>query len=262
MIYITGALTRSYIDANAQPMVAWDNLYARGTLINGDLPVDAPRANAAEENTADFWRSNGANTYRATFGTPQVADIAFFNAHSLAGVDVDLQSFDGSTWTTFASVTPASNDPFMVVWPRASALGWGFSVSAESIVGNAWIGPRIVIPGGVTPDYNPIWASRVVNKWGGGTRRGHWLGQRADSVTARLSASFMPVTHSFALNDLRSFRERYNAGRSFIWASAPGIFKEDTAYCWATDGESLSAPIRAGGDLVGLSLQMSAYCEP
>jgi len=262
MIYITGAATRSYLEANAQPMVAWDNLFARGAIVNPDLPIDAPRSNAAEENTADFWRSNGANTYRATFATAQVADIAFFNAHSLAGVAIDLQTYNGSTWTTFATITPPDNQPFMVVWPRKSALGWGFSVDAESIVGNAWIGPRVIIPGGVEPGYVPIWASRVVNKWGGGTRRGHWLGQRCDSVTAELSASFMPISHDFSLNGLRAFRDRYNSGRAFIWASAPGIFKEDAAYCWAANGASLAAPIMAGGDLVGLSLQMSAYCEP
>jgi hypothetical protein len=183
-------------------------------------------------------------------------------AHDLVGALVTVQKWDGTTWTDVASATPTTKDPFMILFPSTAALGWGLQIGSAGTLAVAWIGPRIVIPGGVTPGYAPVWASRMVSKWGGGTRRGHWMGQRVDAVTARLAPNFMPVTHSFALNDMRAFRERYNDGRAFVWAAAPSVFPEDVAYCWAEDGEIFQPTPLAGGELCSLSLAMTAYCEP
>ena len=258
----TPAEAAAYAELNAQPMVAWDNLLARGTLENATLPTGTPRLNAVSENTVDFWQQATGANLRATFAGAEAADVAFVAAHDLAGKTFTVQAFNGSTWINVASYVVPDNNPFMVVFPRQSRTGWGIATSAASIIGVAWIGPRVIIPGGVTPGYAPIWASRQVNKWGGGTRRGHWLGQRVDSVTAQLSATFMPIPYSVADVTLRSFGERYNEGRAFVWASAPGIFNRDVAYCWAEDGAVFNPTIMAGGDLCELSLDMTAYCEP
>jgi hypothetical protein len=92
--------------------------------------------------------------------------------------------------------------------------------------------------------------------------RGHFLGQRRRSAGASLSAQFMPISHDFALNSMRAFRDVYNDGDPFVWASAPSVFSEDVAYCWADKGAVFSPSILAGGQLCDLTLQMRAYCEP
>lgn len=451
MIYITpDAVTpAAYAELNAQPMVSWDNLLARGTITNATLPTGAPRQDAVDENTADFWQPTGADILEVTMAQAEAADCAFLAAHTLSGVTVRVeyegtgrtnrllrsqefsnaswtknattvttnattapdgtltaeklkttaasaqqdvtQSFTGlagitvatsvyvkaaeravvqmwwsggatgvspayanfdlssgltsgtvtgamtmqdagggwfrctavtavtgtlvdqavgfgvidnisqtrrptitgngvsglflwgaqleasaaptsyiattsaafaSTWHVVGWATPTDNDPFLMVFPNVAAIKWRLSVSAACIIGVAWIGPRIVIPGGVVPGYTPIWAARQVNKWGGGTRKGHWLGQRVDMVTATLSPQFMPITYDFAATTLKQFRARYNEGRAFVFASAPGVFGEDCAYCWAEDGESLPAPIGAGAVYTDLSFNVTAYCEP
>ncbi len=264
MIYIIpDAVTpAAYAELNAQPMVAWDNLLARGTITNSTLPTDAPRLDAVDENTTDFWGPTGADTLRATFAGAETADCAFFAAHNLSGRVVKVQYYNGSTWVDEATVSPTNNDPFLIIFPARSATGWGVSVDGACAIGVAWIGPRLVIPGGVVPGYEPVWAAREVQKLGGGTRKGHWLGQRVDMVTANLSPQFMQVPYAFAEDTLQSFRARYNDGRAFVWASAPGVFDRDCAYVWAKDGEYLPAKITAGALYTDLAFNVTAYCEP
>ena len=264
MIYITpapAALIDQYAEANAQPMVSYDNLLARGTIADPAFPALTPRKNAVDGTTATVWGFTGASTLRSTLAGADVADVAFIAAHTMAGLPVTVQRLVGAVWTDTATVTPPDNQPFMMVFPRQSSNGWGLSVGGTGVIGVAWVGARLIIPGGVVPGYSEVWASREYTKLGGGTRRGHWLGQRIEAVTANLSAQFMPVRHDFALKTMRDFREVYNTGEPFIWASSPGVFGEDAAYCWAEDDDYLNPRPLAGGDLCELSMRMVAYCE-
>lgn len=266
MIYITANTAPAYAEANAQPMVMYRNLLAEGTLANIAAPAGAPRANAVTESTFDFWLADAdPQVLQTTLAGAETADCAFFAAHSLGstGATITVQYFDGSLWQTQAVATPADDQPFAMIWPARSATGWGVQISGGlAQIGVAWVGQRLVIPGGVLPDYAPVWASRVITKLSGASRRGQWFGQRTERTGAKLSASFMPIPHSFALNDLRAFRDHYNEGRAFVWAPAPGVFGEDVAYAWAPEGAVFAPRILAGGELVSLSLDMEAFAEP
>lgn len=263
MLIITANSSPAYLEANAQPMVMFRNLLAEGTLTNGTLPATAPRANAVNESTFDFWLPTSVpDTLRTTLGVSTSADGAFFAGHTLgtAGATLTVQYFDGSTWQTQASYAPPNNKPFGFIWPARSATGWGIQISgAVAQIGVAFIGPRLVIPGGVLPDYVPIWAATEVQRQAGVSRRGQFFGQRIESRSARLAPNFMDVPHSFALNDLATFRDHYNDGKAFVWASAPSVFPTDAAYVWASEDATLRSPIRAGGDWCGLSMSLEAF---
>lgn len=265
MIIVTASTAPSYIEANAQPMVMFRNLLAEGTITDANLPATAPRANAATESTFDFWQpATVPETLRATLGASQAADGAFFAAHNLgtAGATLTVQYFDGSTWQTQATYAPTSDEPFGFIWPTRSATGWGIQISgAVAQIGVAWIGPRLVIPGGVLPDYVPIWGAKRVERYAGVSRRGQFFGQRIERAGARLTPAFMDVPYSFAQSTLADFRDHYNDGKAFVWASAPGIFPEDAAYVWASEGANLQSPVRSGGDWCGLSMDVEAYVE-
>jgi hypothetical protein len=111
----------------------------------------------------------------------------------------------------------------------------------------------------VQPEYTPVWSSLEIVKLGGTSRRGHFFGQRVERRGARMQPNFMPVTHSFALTTMKAFRNHYDEGRPFAWASAPSVFSEDVAYCRAPDGATVRTPILAGGQLVSLSLDLEAF---
>lgn len=263
MITIVSSADASYAEANAQPMVSYQNILSIKDLTNGSLPAVNPRLNAVSDSTADFWQSTGADSLRTvTSGSSLSADVAFFAAHDLSGKTVTIQRWNGSTWVTVATVVPSSNEPFMVVFPSVSSTGWGFTVSAACQIGVAWIGPRLVIPGGVSPGYQPVWASRSVKKLGGGTRKGHWMGQRIEAVTAEIIAEFTPQQYDFVDGDLFPFLKHFENGSPFIWASAPSYFDRDVAYCWADDEEAVAISILTSGDLCSMSMRMTAYAEP
>lgn len=267
MIYLVPALITmagAYSEANSQPMVSYRNLLTVGTIASGTLPTVNPRNNAATEDTASFWGPTGASTLTVTLGAAEPADLCMIAAHDLftQGESLTLEYYNGAAWVELAEITPTSNHPFMILFPRVSAAQWRVSVSGACSIGVVWIGPRMIIPGGIVPGYAEVWASRSITKLGGGSRRGHWLGQRVESVTAELSAEFMPVPYGFALNDLAVFREHYNEGRAFVWASAPDVFRQDCAYAWAVDGAVFQPVALAGGELCNLSMSMVAYCEP
>lgn len=264
-LIVTASTAPAYIEANAQPCVFYRNLLAVGTVANSGLPTATPRLNAYAGDTDTYWQpASVPDTLRATFGAAETADGAFFAAHTLgtAGATLTVQYFDGSVWQTQATYAPTTNQPFGFIWPARSATGWGLQIStAVAQIGVGWIGPRLVIPGGVKPDYEPIWAAREIVKAEGTTRRGHFQGQAIERAGARLNPSLMDVPIAFARDDMAAFRTVYNEGNPFIWASAPGVFPTDAAYCWAPSNARLGAPIRAGGQWCGLDMSFEAYVE-
>lgn len=263
MFIVTSDPSASYNADNAQPMVMFDNLFAQGTLASPNLPAGTPRQNATTESTFDYWQTNASpQVFRVTYVTNRAADGAFIAAHTLAtvGASLTVEYFNGTSWVTQASYTPTTNKPFGFIWPRRSASGWGLSVSLTGAqIGVAFLGQRVVIPGGVLPDYVPVWAATQVERQSGTSRRGQFFGQRIESRSARLRPSFMDVPYTFARDDLAAFRDHYNDGKAFVWGSAPGVFPEDGAYVWAADNSSLQTPIRAGGEWCGLSMDLEAY---
>lgn len=264
MITIIAASPASaaYDEANAQPMVSYVNNLTEKALENALLPATNPRQNAVSQSTADFWQCTGADNLRTvTTGGSLSAEVAFFAAHNLSGKTVEIQRWNGSSWVNVASVVPASNDPFMVVFPPVSATGWGFTVSAASQVGVAWIGPRLIIPGGVTPGYEPVFLNRRVKKLGGGSRKGHFLNQRIEAVVASVEADFTPQQFSFINGSFLPFARHFENGQPFIWASAPSYFQRDCAYCWAEDEDKVDIGVLTGGDLCTMSMRMTAYAE-
>lgn len=254
--------TPAYDEQNAQPMVAFRNLLAEGTITDALLPSGAPRADAVTQDTSEFWEPTGASTLRCTLAGAETASVAFFAAHTMGsqGRTLTLERFTGA-WATITTYAPPDDQPFAIVFPDESRTGFGFGVSGACRVGIAWIGPRLIIPGGVTPSYTPIWAAARISKFPGVTRRGHYRGQRIERAGASLSANFMPLTHDFALNSMADFRQHFNEGNAFVWASAPSVFPKDVAYCWGDQETTLNHSIRAGGELTEFSMQMEAYVE-
>jgi hypothetical protein len=262
MISITAG-SIAFAESNTQPMVLYDNCLTRATIANNTLPATGPRSRAITGETFDYWNATATpDTLRGTFGTAETADCCFIAAHTLSGVQVNVQRLVAATWTDTATFTPTSNNPFLMIFPAQSSTGWGIQVASPRRVGVLMIGKRLVIPGGVVPGYSPVWASREIDRFPNVSMRGHFLGQRRRSAGASLSAQFMPISHDFALNSMRAFRDVYNDGDPFVWASAPSVFSEDVAYCWADKGAVFSPSILAGGQLCDLTLQMRAYCEP
>lgn len=254
--------TPAYNEQNTQPMVSYRNLLAEGTITDALLPSGAPRADAVTQDTSEYWAPTGADTLRSTLAGSETASVCFIAGHTLGslGRTLTVERFTG-VWATITTYAPTNDDPFAIIFPDESRTGFGIGVDGACQIAVAWIGPRLIIPGGVVPDYVPVWAAERLEKFPAITRRGHFRGQRIERAGASLSAQFMPVSHSFALTDMGDFRDHFNEGNAFVWAPAPSVFPRDVAYCWADQDKTLGMSIKAGGDLVNLSMSMEAYVE-
>ena len=266
MIYITASTDPTYIANNAQPCVLWRNLLTEGTVANSTLPTTAPRANGITESTFDYWQPTAVpDTLDVSLAGLVSADCCVIAAHTIgsAGASVAVEYYNGSSWVTINTVTPTDNDTIMIVWPSILATGWRIQLTgAVAQIGVVMIGSRLVIPGGVVPGYSPAWASKLVTKFAGVSRRGQFFGQRTERAGARLSPQFMPIPYAYARDTMALFRARYNNGNAFAWASAPSVFPEDVAYCWAADNAIFNPTVLAGGELVSLAFDLEAYAEP
>jgi len=257
-VHIVTSTDPAYIEDNTQPFVAYRNLLAEGTITDAALPAIGPRENAVSVDTVSKWQPTGSATLRATI--TDTASIAFIARHTLGSEGRTLKvQYNSAGWTDLTTITPADNQPFAVIFPDRTADGWGFEVSGACEIGVAWIGPRLVLPGGVVPDYMPLEAARKVALQDGLGRTGGFLGQRRLSVMAELSAQLMPLEWVFASQTMAAFRDRYINGYPFVWCPAPSVFDE-AAYCVNTAGQS-GHTIQGGGELVDLTLTMQAFCE-
>lgn len=258
-VTIVSSSAPSYIEENAQPFVSWRNLLAEGTITDAALPTVGPRQNAVSVDTVSQWKPTGSATLRAAIA--ETASIAFFARHTMGSNSRTLKiQYDDAGWVDLVTITPTDDQPFGVIFPDRTPSGWGVEVSGACEIGVAWIGPRLVIPGGVVPDYTPLSGARRVDIQAGLGRTGGFLGQRRLGVSAELTAQLMPLERTFVDSDMAGFRSAYTEGKPFVWSPSPGVFDE-IAYCVNTAGQ-FGHSIRAGGDLCNLTLNMAAYCEP
>lgn len=257
MIHITPDAT-----AIAEAMVLYRNVLAEGALSASSETADGFAANALGPQTFDFWTpASVPATLAVTLGAPVACDCCAIIAHTLgsAGATVEVQRHDGSGWVTAQSVTPDDDRDLLLLFGEASSTQWRIRVTdAVASIGVVMIGPRLLIPLGVVPDYTPINLALSVELAPNITRGGQFLGNRVQRVGAGTSIQLAPQERWWIEQDAKAFIAHYNAGKPFIWASCPDLLPEDMAYCWRA-GRELSASYGAGAVYGSMSMEVAAY---
>jgi len=244
-------------------MVLYRNVLSEGTLAWSSQTTDGAAANALGPQTYDFWTpASLPATLSVTLPGAVACDCAAIVAHTMGtvGATAHIEYHDGSSWVTVASVAPADDSDILVLFGEVVAAQWRFRITGtdEPSIGVAMIGPRLLIPNGVQPDYTPINLSLNVELMPSVSVAGQFLGTRVQRQGAGTSINFAPQDRWWIETEAVGFIAHFNSGLPFIWASCPDELRDDMAYCWRAGGV-LSASYGAGALYGSMSMDVSAY---
>lgn len=236
MIYVVGSPTTPSL-----PMVAFNNLFATGTLLASTETADGAAANAIVEGTYNYWiPSVLPATLQTTLGAATLCNTMAIIAHDYGtkGATLHLEYFT-TVWVTITSITPTDNSPILAIFANITATQWRIRITGTLIpaTGVVYLAARLIIPGGVKAPYTPIWLADRVELMNSQSMGGKFVTNRAVKLGKETMINLTSVTRTFAEVDLNAFRLKFNEGSPFLWASGPSIFPNDVGYCWRKGGE-------------------------
>lgn len=258
MLYIDPTAT-----AIAEASVLYRNVLAEGVLNWSSETDDGFAANALGPQTYDFWTPESLPaTLGVTLDASVECDACAIIAHTLgsAGATVAVQYHDGDDWVTAQSVTPDDDSDILMLFGEQDSDQWRILITGtdEPHVGVVMIGPRLIIPFGVTPSYTPLNLALNVELMHSETVSGQHIDNRVVRTGAGTTIQLAPQEREWIETDAKPFIAHYNAGKPFIWASDPELLPDDFGYCWRTGGV-LSASYGAGALYGSMSMEVSAY---
>ena len=253
-------------DVDSFPTVLWDNIFAKGVLSAvGGTPTSYPVGNAVVEDTVTYWKPLSLPaTVLLDMLVPTEADCVSVVGHDCGsrGSTITLQSSpDGSIWTTRASVLPTDNTTILMLFNTVSARYWRLTVSglAVPIISVVMLGKRFNFPAGVKAPYKPVWLSQTYELISAQTMGGQFLGNKVIKTGGETQINLVAFERLYAENDLLPFREHYNLGRAFIFASGPSVFDKDVGYVYRKESSILSPMFDTTGSWMSVSMEVYCY---
>jgi len=245
--------------------ILYENLFHTGTVTASTEAADGEAANAANEPTWDFWTPTAVPAWiKVDAGSTVSCDAAAVAAHDIGstGATVQVQSSpDDATWTTQGSVAPTDDSVIIILFPSVSARYWRLRViDAVASIGVAYIGSRLTFTRSVLSGHVALNNAKRVELMNTTTIGGQFLGNRIRRIGAETSVNFGLVDTGFADGDFAPFKDWYNDGHAFFFASSPLVWPDDVGYCWRPEGASEIRPVyEEGGLLTNLSMDVAAY---
>lgn len=277
MTFLRGATLASTLSTSGtsnNPVIAWDNLAASGTVTTdvGTEQSDGAAVNAVTGTTYDYWSAEedtGEVCLQIVFGDDQDIGFAAIAAHNLgalgATVEVQYSTDAGSNWTTVAAGSSAPTDDQAIAWhfTEVSADYWrlritGLDTDAIASVGVFFLGVPLVVERRLYQGYTPPLTPTEVVLQSNVSSGGHLLGSSTVFTGSRTQAQLNYLTPAFVRgDDWLSFQQHFNAGGGFFWAWRPEKYG-DLFYAWREGNPII--PSNAGPkDLMAVDLQMRLY---
>src|SRR5690606_29845966 len=112
--------------------------------------------NAIGPQTSDFWQPNSLPAFiGAALPSAEFCDSFAIFGHTLgsSGATATLQRREAAAgpWLDVASISPEDNRDIFMIFGEEPGIEWRIRITGSSLpfVSIAWIGPRLLIPGGV-----------------------------------------------------------------------------------------------------------------
>ena len=210
------------------PKLLFDNLFGDGTVVaSGTAAGNYAAANITDMRPYTWWKAPSLpSSLTVDSGAVQPGNYALVYGHDLLtrGATVEVRAstdnFAASN-VLLATVTPASNDPFLVEFATANYRYWrlnftGTAVNTPSIaiamIGNAFVMPKFLSAG----DFDPI--GRALSQQSNNNDNGYPLGKIIDFEKFTQTLQFANVSWSWLRSAWQPAWRSNLRGSPFIFA--------------------------------------------
>lgn len=259
-------IQRTEVNSDSSPIILWDNTFKTGTVTATGETVGGEAENAIDDNTYDFWIPGGVPTaLESVFGGNVTMSYAAVAAHTLGtnGNTLSVQyGTGGGSWVEITNVTPTDDSTIFIAFEETTADSFRFVVSGGTgpSVGVVFMGQAIRFDSGILPSYTPLYMAEEIELLVNKSMSGQFFGNRVIRKAALSNFSLNILDRSFVEGaDFQNFRDHYNDGKPFFFASNPSELEDDTAYCWRQVGGELNPTFGNDGIFYNVDLSLEAY---
>lgn len=250
----------------SKTVILWDNKANINNISGSSTATGFPAVNAVDDATWSSWRGTSfPSAIRVDLGSPQTVDSFGIAAHNIfsSGVsEFQIQaSSDNLTFTDAIRVTPTTDQDYMCLFNPMTYRYWRLHLSgAVANIGYLFIGNRLVMPSAPLDDYTPINYARQYTKLSNESIGGQWLNNRVISSTAETSAEWSPLSRLWVDANITGFKNHYDQGGTFFYASSPSRYPLDMGYCKAAgETDTVDVSYIEGDKLASVGFSMRAY---
>ena len=258
-------IDRTEVATDKAPLVLWDNVFAQGTLTASTEATNGEKENAISETTYDFWTPTALPaTIGVTLGVSTAVSYVGIAAHNLFtnGCTVAVEYDNGGVWTELASVTPTDNKTLMIAFTETSDTDFRLSITGTTApsIGVIFMGTALQFETGILPSYTPIAYAENIELLMSQTMNGQFITNRVNRRGASTEVNLNILDRTFVeATPFQSFRDHYNSGKSFFFASNPSELDFDVGYCWRNSGGEMRPSFTDDGIFYRTSMSLEAY---
>jgi hypothetical protein len=262
MIYIK----RTVVASDSQPFVLWDNVIRDAALTPSSESSDGEVENAVDDNTYDFW-SPTALPATVSFDITTPVEAIGIAAHTLgsAGCTLTLQKFVASAWVSIAAQVVPDDKPILMVFPEETNVTLRIVASGGSSnpnLGVIYVGGLLRFETGILPAYTPMYMSEKVELLVSDSRSGQFINNRGRKKGYESSFNLNILDRDFVEGaEFQSFRDHYNNGGYFFFASDPAGHAEDVSYCSRTEGGEMKPSFQNDGIFYTFGMSLKGYAS-
>lgn len=258
-------IERTEVSTDQSPLILWQNRLKTGTISVSSEATGGEGENAIDDNTYDFWTPTALPaTWAMTFPISRSMDYAAIAAHNLGstGNTVAVEYHNGTGWVELASVTPTDDSVIIIAFNGEFSTQYRFYISGGTVpsIGVLYLGDEIRFDSGILPAYTPLYMAEEVELLKSQSLNGQFITNRVNRRGAKSSFSLNILERSFVESTaFQDFRDHYNDGEPFFFASNPSELTNDVSYCWRQQGGEINPTFQENGIFYKVNLSLEAY---
>lgn len=236
----------------AKPTLFYDNRLADATLVASSTALGSyAAANVADWRPFTWWKPTALPaTLTVDCGVAKAADYALVHSHTLysAGCTLEVRgSTDnfGASNVLVASLTPASDDPFLLSFNTASYRYWRLRITGAATMpalAVAAVGARLVLPTYLPQPFDPL--GRKIDGQSNRNENGLPLGRVIGFEAWKQNIKLERVAWSWVRATWLPAWRAHLRSKPFVFAWETDLYPEDLKL--VTTGDDFKTPHYAG----------------